>query len=100
MKEILENDALWEKAKQGFSQNTKKKYAVRVTETLARTVIVEADDYLEAEDKVANAYRKGTLQLNADNAACDVEFSNETEECLEVFGKEEFEELGVCDEVY
>ena len=75
------------------------KYAVKVTETLTRTVIVEAEDYLEAEDKVAKAYYKADLQLHADNAFCEMELSNDTSNYLEIFGKDEFEKMEVCSEV-
>lgn len=66
------------------------KYAIKITELLVRTVVVEAEDYLEAEDKVANAYYKGDLQLNADNSAVDLELENDTENYIEIFGEEEF----------
>ena len=42
------------------------KIAVKVRETLTRTVVVEAESYLEAEDIVADAYYNGNLQLHAD----------------------------------
>ena len=65
------------------------KYAIKVTELLVRTVVVEAENYLEAEDKVANAYYKGNLQLNADNSAVDLELENDTENYVEIFGEED-----------
>ena len=73
------------------------KYAVKVTEFLVRTVIVEAEDYLEAEDKVANAYYKGDLQLHADNSAVDLELENDTKNYIEIFGEEEFKLMEVSD---
>lgn len=69
------------------------KFAVKVTETLTNTVIVEADNYLEAEEKVKNAYDNCDLILNADNSAVDVEFENDTDNYIEIFGKEEFESM-------
>lgn len=75
------------------------KYAVKLTEYLVRTVVVEAEDYLEAEDKVADAYYKGNLQLHADNSAVDLELSNDTDNYIEIFGKEEFEAMEVSDEL-
>lgn len=69
------------------------KFAVKVTETLTNTVIVEADNYLEAEEKVKNAYDNCDLILNADNSAVDVEFKNDTDNYIELFGKEEFESM-------
>lgn len=75
------------------------KYAIKVTELLVRTVVVEAEDYLEAEDKVANAYYKGNLQLNADNSAVDLELENDTENYVEIFGEEEFRLMEVSEEL-
>ena len=75
------------------------KYAVKLRETLTRTVIVEAEDYLEAEDKVADAYYRGDIQLHADNSAVDLELDNDTEEQINIFGKEEFESLEVSEEL-
>lgn len=69
------------------------KIAVKVTETLTSTVIVEADNYLEAEEKVKCAYDNCDLILNADNSAVDVEFENDTDNYIEIFGKEEFESM-------
>lgn len=31
------------------------KYAVKMVETLTRTVVIEADNYTQAEDKIADA---------------------------------------------
>lgn len=73
-----------------------KKYALKITETYTRTVVVEVEDeqdYLTAEDKCAEAYYAGTITLNADNSAVDVEIENDTENYLEIFGKEEFEKM-------
>ena len=75
------------------------KYAIKVTELLVRTMVVEAEDYLEAEDKVANAYYKGNLQLNADNSAVDLELENDTENYIEIFGEEEFKSMEVSEEL-
>ena len=71
------------------------KYAIRVTEILTRTVIVEADTYDEAEDKVADAYYKGILLLHADNSAVDLECENDTEDYIKIFGTETFEQMEV-----
>lgn len=69
------------------------KYAVKVTETLTNTVIVEADNYLEAKEKVRWAYDSCRLILNADNSAVDVEFENDTDNYIELFGEEEFQSM-------
>lgn len=74
------------------------KYAIKVTELLTRTVIVEADTYDEAEDKVADAFYKGALVLHEDNSAVDLECNDDTEDYIEVFGKEFFEQMEVSRE--
>lgn len=75
------------------------KYAVKVRETLTRVVIVEADDYLEARDKVEDAYYRVDLELNADNSAVDLELENDTDNYIEMFGEEEFQLMEISDEV-
>lgn len=75
------------------------KYAVKVRETLTRVVIVEADDYLEARDKVEDAYYRVDLELNADNSAVDLELENDTDNYIEMFGEEDFQFMEVSDEV-
>lgn len=74
------------------------KIAVKVRETLTRVVVVEAEDYMEAEDKVADAYYKGNLQLHADNSTVDLELENDTGNYIEIFG-EEFETMEVTEEL-
>ena len=74
------------------------KIAIKVTELLTRTVVVEADTYEEAEDKVANAYYGGALVFHEDNSAVDLECENDTENYIEIFGKEEFEQMEVSKE--
>lgn len=69
------------------------KYAVKMIETLTRTVVVEADDYTEAEDKVADAYGKGCLYLDADNASVKLSLEDDTKEYIEIFGAEGFKKL-------
>ena len=73
------------------------KYAVKMIETLTRTVVVEADDYLKAEEKVADAYYRGWLQLHADNSAVDLELDNDTENYMELFGPELWRDMEVED---
>lgn len=75
------------------------KFAVKLTETLTRTVIVEADDYLEAEAIVEDAYYYKGLELHADNSAVNLELENDTENYIEIFGKEEFEAMNVSEEI-
>lgn len=75
------------------------KIAVKVRETLTRVVVVEAGSYIEAEDKVADAYYKGNLQLHADNSAVDLELENDTDNYIEIFGEEEFYSMEVSEEL-
>lgn len=75
------------------------KYAIKVREILTRVVIVEADDYLEARDKVEDAYYRVDLELNADNSAVDLELENDTDNYIEMFGEENFQSMEVSDEV-
>ena len=50
------------------------KYIVRVTETLARTWVVDADSKQEAEMKVQNAYNDGQINLDYDDYdGCDID---------------------------
>ena len=44
-----------------------KSYEVKITETLRRTVTVEARDYDEAIDKVREAWRRSEYVLDADD---------------------------------
>ena len=44
-----------------------KSYEVEITETLRRTVTVEAHDYDEAIDKVREAWRRSEYVLDADD---------------------------------
>lgn len=74
------------------------KIAVKVTELLTRTVVVEAENYEEAEDKVADAYYNGNLVFHADNSAVDLECENDTKNYIEIFGKEEFKNMDVSEE--
>ncbi len=55
------------------------KYAVKIVETLTKVEIVEAEDWLEAQDKVEDAYYNGNIILNADNSAVDMELENDSE---------------------
>ena len=47
------------------------KYVVTYEETLARTVVVEADSFEDAEDKVLCAVEDGRIVLDADDYLCD-----------------------------
>ena len=55
------------------------KYAVKIVETLTKVEIVEAEDWLEAQDKVSDAYYNGDIILSADNSSVDMELENDSE---------------------
>ena len=67
--------------------------AVKITEILTTTVIVEADSYEEAESIAREKYNRGDIMLSADNSAVDVEFSDDTKGYIEIFGLEEFNKM-------
>ena len=73
-----------------------KKYAVKITETYTRTLVVEVEDdqdYLAVADKCADAYYDETIILNADNSAVDIEMEDDTDNYIDLFGKEKFEKM-------
>ena len=57
----------------------KERYAVCITETLQRVVIIEADNELDACDIARDCYRKEEIYLNADNSNVDVSFDYDRE---------------------
>lgn len=69
------------------------KYAVKMIETSTRTVVVDTDNYMKAEEKVTDAYDNGSLWLDADNASVELCLENDTENYIEIFGEEGFIEL-------
>lgn len=72
-----------------------KKFAICITETLTRTVIVEVDDnetYEDAEEKVYQAYNDCHIVINEDNSAVEFGCKDDTENYIEIFGKD-FDEL-------
>ena len=71
------------------------KFAIKVTEYLVRTVIVDADTYDQAEEKLEKAYARGGIQLNADNSAVDVEFQDDTEQYKDIFTEQEIADMKV-----
>jgi len=74
------------------------KIAVQMKETFTRTVIVEAEDYLEAEDIVSDAYNAGRVVLHADNSSVDLELENDTENYIGLFGQTWFDEADISEE--
>lgn len=79
-------------------EDTVSNVAVNVREVLSRTVIVKAKDYSEAKAKVEEAYHNGNLQLGANDISVELELKNDTENYINIFGKEEFESMEVSEE--
>ena len=71
------------------------KFAVRLTELLSRTVIVECDSYEDAEKKIEAAYKSGEIILTADNSTVEFECINDTENYLDIMGEEEYKIMEV-----
>ena len=63
----------------------------------SRIVIVEADTIEEAKEKVSKAYYDGDILIHADNSAVDLEIKDDTNNYIDIFGKEEFESMEVED---
>ena len=59
------------------------RFAVTITETLCKTLIVEAPDYFEAYDKIERAYNAGDIVLEADDFFDAVDKARETIESSE-----------------
>lgn len=75
----------------------KAKTAVRITETLTRTVLVDTD-YENAEDIVADAYYKGVVMLTPDNSTVEVYIEDDTKNYKDLFGDDIFDYLEVSEE--
>ncbi len=71
------------------------KYAVRVTESLSRTIIVEAESYEQAEAKVRFAYDTSKIMLQANNSTVDVEYEDDTKNCIDMFDEDGFDNMEV-----
>lgn len=69
------------------------KIAICVEEKLTRTVLVDADNYEEAEKKVSKAYDECKLILTPDNSIVEVEYRDDTEQYIDVFGLNEFDAM-------
>ena len=69
------------------------KIAVALIEKRVRTVIVEAENYDEASEKVMDAYDKGDITLNYDNASIEAETKGDTTNYIEIFGEKEFMDM-------
>lgn len=69
------------------------KVAVALIEKRVRTVIVDAENYDEASEKVMDAYDKGDIDLNYDNASIEAETKDDTTNYIEIFGEKEFMDM-------
>ena len=52
----------------------KENYSIEITETLQRTVDVEADSYYDALDIVSEKYKNGEIVLNTENSCITARF--------------------------
>lgn len=71
------------------------KFAIKMTETLSRTIIVEADNFYDAHRKVKDKYNNGDLILTADNSVVELECEDDTDNYVEIFGEDEYAKLEV-----
>ena len=72
------------------------KYAIKITESWSRTVIVEADSYDDGVNKLEMAYEGDELTINPDNAILsELSCENDTENYVDLFGQEEFDNMSI-----
>ena len=66
------------------------KFAIELTQTLTRTIIVEGNDYLDAKDKLTEAYFDGKVKINKKNSIERFELKDKTKEYIQSLGKKKF----------
>ena len=71
------------------------KYAIKITESWSRTVIVEADSYEDGVNKLEMAYEGDEITLTPDNAISELSCENDTENYVDLFGQEEFDNMSI-----
>ena len=71
------------------------KYAIKITESWSRTVIVEADSYEDGVNKLEMAYDDNEITLTPDNAISELSCENDTENYVDLFGQEEFDNMSI-----
>ena len=71
------------------------KYAIRITESWSRTVIVEADSYDDGVNKLEMAYNDNEITLTPDNTISELSCENDTENYVNLFGQEEFDNMSI-----
>ena len=71
------------------------KYAIRITESWSRTVIVEANSYEDGVNKLEMAYEGDEITLTPDNAISELSCENDTENYVNLFGQEEFDNMSI-----
>ena len=74
------------------------KVAVKLTELYTRTVVLEAENYEEAEEKILKEYERGNLLFHGENSAVDLEMEDDSKNYVEIFGEEEFEKMEESEE--
>ena len=66
------------------------KYAIKITESWSRTVIVEANSYEDGVNKLEMAREDNKITLTPDNAFLEeLSYKNKTEHMIDLYGKEE-----------
>ena len=71
------------------------KYAIKITESWSRTVIVEANSYEDGVNKLEMAYEGDEITLTPDNAISELSCENDTENYVNLFGQEEFDNMSI-----
>ena len=71
------------------------KYAIKITESWSRTVIVEADSYDDGVNKLEMAYDDNKITVTPDNAISELSCENDTENYVNLFGQEEFDNMSI-----
>ena len=66
------------------------KFAIELTQTLTRTIIVEGNDYLDAKDKLTEAYFDEKVKMNKKNSIERFELKDKTKEYIQSLGEKNF----------
>ena len=82
-----------------LDESKTQKYAIQIQETLTRIVILDADNYEDAEYQVSKAYHDTDIELNADNSNVEVEYSDITDRFIELVGESIFKKLPETEEI-
>lgn len=66
--------ASWNEVQKALVAPAKTKYQVSIDVTLHRTVLIEAENLRDAEDKVRRQYEDGTIEVSSNTATMDANF--------------------------